>query len=677
MFTEMSTEFGGLQMNADHDLDDAEVTESSQMISALEQNGYTHDIATNVYNELGKFCADSVAEIKQFINDNNNEGLYNIFGKAVIKAFATGEKDTLGLAQTFIKLAQDSLNSEGIRFKIPFSSSSINGIFNATVTTSLIKDAIKRYYDGVPAVLTPSYGMVQIHNIDGINYSYEELIDVINRRFRGTEFEGISLDTFMNNVYVSDLEGNLLLNPYIIPASSNDPIDFQDTIVIFDENQNYEIIKIDSYEKYDYYKNYDSRQKYKWTIKGKNLKGSDTVFYIQNGENNLKKYSIYESNYSRLLQYLNQTSSVDIKSLKDELSEQLRKEIPNDTTEYIEDIINILKAELIPFIGKDFGEDINFSKYIPNLKKLLLNKQQQLLNDLADNKPFLFNDQLVQAESYQVIPTQIVMGKLYAKELGLQKGDTISKIKTQGSTFFRDRIAYNNVSTNADEDSYDWLLTDDSGRKLYVKLRDELALNILQTSVKSTTYNSINDKIYYQGSELCSSNGKQFVSYTDTYGDKHDLVIIDDIDRVRELLNTKLFNNISRNYLTRNYKVLINEQYGDQLINIPVYKISNKTGEEYIQYVNIAEFNDTNSIIDALIIAENKKSDKRIQKIAEEKYKAFEKSLLFIGTRIPCQSMQSFTPMEIVLFDDTNTNLVFIPPMVSWLQGSDYDGVTS
>ena len=33
-------------MNADHELDEAEVTEMTQMISALEQNGFTHDLAT-------------------------------------------------------------------------------------------------------------------------------------------------------------------------------------------------------------------------------------------------------------------------------------------------------------------------------------------------------------------------------------------------------------------------------------------------------------------------------------------------------------------------------------------------------------------------------------------------------------------------------------------------------
>ena len=36
---DFSTKFGGVQMNADHELDYAEVTEMSQMISSFIQNG--------------------------------------------------------------------------------------------------------------------------------------------------------------------------------------------------------------------------------------------------------------------------------------------------------------------------------------------------------------------------------------------------------------------------------------------------------------------------------------------------------------------------------------------------------------------------------------------------------------------------------------------------------------
>ena len=56
-----------------------------------------------------------------------------------------------------------------------------------------------------------------------------------------------------------------------------------------------------------------------------------------------------------------------------------------------------------------------------------------------------------------------------------------------------------------------------------------------------------------------------------------------------------------------------------------------------------------------------------------KEYEAFEKSLLHVGTRIPSQSMQSFAPMEIVMFTDSEVNDVYVAKVVTWMEGSDYD----
>ena len=38
--------------------------------------------------------------------------------------------------------------------------------------------------------------------------------------------------------------------------------------------------------------------------------------------------------------------------------------------------------------------------------------------------------------------------------------------------------------------------------------------------------------------------------------------------------------------------------------------------------------------------------------------------------------MQSFMPMEVVAFTDSDINEVYVPTNQTWLQGSDYDRVT-
>lgn len=209
-------------------------------------------------------------------------------------------------------------------------------------------------------------------------------------------------------------------------------------------------------------------------------------------------------------------------------------------------------------------------------------------------------------------------------------------------------------------------MTDGNGNKLYVKLRDNSCAQILESTSNMSDYLSVDGKIYYKGKELCSSDGKEFFIYNDG-SEEHNLVIVDSIDRFREIANTNLFTNIQRNYQPRNYVSLVNEEFNGGVIQIPV-----KVGKKII-YKNIAEFDTAEELMAALKQHKQYKFNKQIEKLAKDKYLAFEKSLLFIGTRIPCQSMQSFAPMEVVMFDDTDTNQVYISPTITWLQGSDYD----
>ena len=96
--------------------------------------------------------------------------------------------------------------------------------------------------------------MIQYYNVDGLNYQYEELYNLVNTK-------GIDhLYDENGNIIKSKVERALTepiidgeINPFIIPIEPND-IDFEDTIVIFNEEDNPTVIKIDSLEKYDLYK---------------------------------------------------------------------------------------------------------------------------------------------------------------------------------------------------------------------------------------------------------------------------------------------------------------------------------------------------------------------------------------------------------------------------------------
>lgn len=664
-YVELSTKFGGLQMNADHELDHAEVTEMTQMISALEQMGYSHDIATAVYREIGQVCHEAISKLYNIVNSNDPdkvEQLYQIYGKAVIEAFATGTKDTLGLAQAFCSIASRSLQDNKLTYRIPFSSASINGIFNSTVTSQLIKKAIRRHYSGVGAVLNPSFNMIEYYDIDGLKHRKEELGTVIKNKLDNSGlselFEIYSIDDFINN--------HTLTSPFIEQVSSRD-IDFEDTVILYDnENNIIDKIKIDTYEKYDFIKHHCPYNIARHNLAPKNLKGSNTTF-TSNGVT----HSMFESPYTIILKYfIHSKVSTDINTLTDEWRANIKKEYVKlfkfENSEAIEQILNFRLNILNSLIAEfESTKKINALKNINIFKRFILKKQQTLLNNLSENKPISWVDVngnfiTIPIENVTVHAAQIGMGKLFAQEFGLRKGDSIAKIKSQGAQFFQERIGANYEHDNGDVDSYDWVLYDGAGNKLFVKLGD------IENVSANSDFWAIEGAVYHNGEELCSSEGKKFVRYTDSDGNTHDLCIVDHIDRLRELVNSKACHRISRNYTARNYTTLLEEEFGSDTTS---YNLGNGIIIDKSQIDNV----DVNSVIGKLAMRELNSFARQIKTAAEEKYQAFLQSLNFVGTRIPCQNMTSFAPVEVVIFSDVTENEIYLPTTITWLEGSDYD----
>lgn len=127
----ISMRFGGVMMNADHELEEAEVTEMSQMISALIEDGHYTDLVTKIYSEIGQIALNNskVKKIIQTIDaggENMREKLATIMGESLIRSFSTGTKDTIGLAQAFIKKAARELKqNSSANYNLPFDDATI------------------------------------------------------------------------------------------------------------------------------------------------------------------------------------------------------------------------------------------------------------------------------------------------------------------------------------------------------------------------------------------------------------------------------------------------------------------------------------------------------------------------------------------------------------------------
>jgi hypothetical protein len=145
------------------------------------------------------------------------------------------------------------------------------------------------------------------------------------------------------------------------------------------------------------------------------------------------------------------------------------------------------------------------------------------------------------------------------------------------------------------------------------------------------------------------------------------------MERLNELVNSKHFSNVRYNYTASNAQVILEHLYPDNFeegeIITPIQLLSGPNQ----QGASISRITSVPNMIEQLRVHEQAKVNQRIQQLAQKRYDAFIETLNFIGARIPTQSMQSFSAAHVVRFIDAPTNEVYLPRIVAWLEGSDYD----
>jgi hypothetical protein len=155
-YMEVSTEHYGIQMNPDHDIEHSNVTEMSQMMASLVQSGLKTGQVNEIYEAIGMVALEAIKQLNLAIDRNDQTEIYKIVGEALIKSFNSGSKDVLGLAHAFVAMANKDLANKSYNIRIPYSANTIKASFQATITSFLNKEAIRRKYAGLGGVQTPS-----------------------------------------------------------------------------------------------------------------------------------------------------------------------------------------------------------------------------------------------------------------------------------------------------------------------------------------------------------------------------------------------------------------------------------------------------------------------------------------------------------------------------------------
>ena len=269
-YFEISTANGGAQMNADHVIGETEVTEMSQMISALVQDGLMVGRVNEVYKFIGQVAAESLGDVVKWQDDPTKlEEVYKWIGEALTYSFSK-ESDTLGLASAFITKANQNLEKQGLLTRIPLSAPTIKGKFESTITSFINSNAIKRKYPGGGFVQNPTFDARLRYNFGGKSYSYSEFLDAIREynRMRPQSLS-ISADTALNdstwnaktrsfyNPFIEILQPTDVSNldtTLISGKRSVSSLDFDDTIIVFDLDANGNMINKEVVTLNDFYK---------------------------------------------------------------------------------------------------------------------------------------------------------------------------------------------------------------------------------------------------------------------------------------------------------------------------------------------------------------------------------------------------------------------------------------
>lgn len=242
-YFEVDSDGLGMQMNADHDIIDSELTEFSQVITATSAYGFTYNNTDEIFQGLGRASLSTTRKMQKSVDefisnfDNPKEAqsnLYDAIGRIVMKSASIKDQESLqniimqAVQQVFYKSKDHQQDST----KIPFSDPNVYSDFIATLASTINKEAIKRKHPGSGCVMVPAYHMIQYFELGGEKLMATDLVNRANQDYKeslinilkshqdyNAETNAVG-DFFINGQSIKSLEQQIdklkLENPYKI-----------------------------------------------------------------------------------------------------------------------------------------------------------------------------------------------------------------------------------------------------------------------------------------------------------------------------------------------------------------------------------------------------------------------------------------------------------------------------
>ena len=199
-YIELDTQRYGIQQDSEHEADEEELTEMSQVISAIDAGGYYHEEVAELYQAIGQLALQAsrveLTKIQQFLElsakaNNANGGdkktlklkaqnyLYDLIGRVLIEHLSLNRGQN-GIAESLIDEIKRNFGTSTDHslddIKIAFSDQVIYNRIISTVASILNKKSVKRKFPGTGQVMAAGFNIVQLWNINDRYAKYEDLV---------------------------------------------------------------------------------------------------------------------------------------------------------------------------------------------------------------------------------------------------------------------------------------------------------------------------------------------------------------------------------------------------------------------------------------------------------------------------------------------------------------------
>ena len=234
-YFEVDSDGLGMQMNADHDIVNSELTEFSQVITATSAYGYTHEQCNEIFQGLASAALQASKKALDSVDNflkANFEGqdlaeaysdLYDAIGRIILTNQSIKNTESLQhiIMEAVTKVFYKSKNHNNDSVKIPFSDANVYSDFIATLASVINKESIKRKHPGSGNVMAPGFNIIQYFEINGHKYMAPDILKMAQADFRQElvnhikEFAQDKFNSKLNIVMIGGKPYNLGMNTAI------------------------------------------------------------------------------------------------------------------------------------------------------------------------------------------------------------------------------------------------------------------------------------------------------------------------------------------------------------------------------------------------------------------------------------------------------------------------------